>query len=210
MFTCLHLCTVIPEQQWEAAECRPPMANSWLIPPSVWFLDIWVWLLDHDHIFASLDCESRPAWPIADSYLHLFVSWTIECDCWIMLTCLEVWTVSPDQRWHSLTYTSICLISGHLSVIVRSCSHVWSFGLWVRPAMANSWLIPSSVCFLDILLWLWDHAHMFASLDCESRPAMANSWHIPPSVCFLDNWVWLLDHAHMFGGLNCESRPVLA
>ena len=35
-------------------------------------------------------------WPIADSYLHLFVSWTSGCDCQIMLTYLHLWTVSPD------------------------------------------------------------------------------------------------------------------
>jgi len=201
MLTCLELRTVSPDQRWPIADTYLHLFVFWTIECDCWIMltCLHLWTVSPDQ-----------RWPIADSCLHLFVSWTIECDCWIMLTCLEVWTVSPDQRWHSLTYTSICLISGHLSVIVRSCSHVWSFGLWVRPAMANSWLIPPSVCFLDILLWLWDHAHMFASLDCESRPAMANSWHIPPSVCFLDNWVWLLDHAHMFGGLNCESRPVLA
>ena len=68
-----------------------------------------------------------------------------------MLTCLHLWTVSPDEQWQitdslvyadmvegldcdgsdgkQLTHTSICLVSGHLSVIVRSCLHVWRFGL---------------------------------------------------------------------------------
>ena len=50
--------------------------------------------------------------------LHVFVFWTSECDCWSMLTCFKVWTVSPDQCCHSLTYTCIDLFPGQPSIVI--------------------------------------------------------------------------------------------
>ena len=118
----------------------------------------------------------------------------------------------------------MCLFPGQLSVIVGSCSHVWRFELWVQTSVGIAWLISPSICFLDSRAWSLDHAHMFASLhcdtspsiwfldirawsldhvqtfaslDCESRPAMANCWLIPPYVSFLDIWVWCLVYAAM-------------
>ncbi len=114
--------------------------------PSVCFLDSRAWSLDHVHMFASLHCDSRTA-----------------------MGSSRVQTTDGKQ----LTHTSICLISGHLSVIVRSWSHFCIFGLWDQTSVANSWLIPPSVCFLNNWVWLLDHAHMFGGLNCESRPALA-------------------------------------
>ncbi len=143
MLTCLDLWTVSP---------RPAMANSWLMPPYVCFLDIWVWSL----VYADMDLTNVG---IADPYRHLFVSWVSKHDCQIMVGSLD-FESRPAMANSWLIPPSVCLIFGHLSVIVRSCSHVWRFGLWVPTIIAIAWLISPSVCFLDIWAWSLDHVHM--------------------------------------------------
>jgi len=89
------------------------------------------------------------------SYLHLFASWTSECDFQIMLTCFEG---SDCSDWLQTSVGTAHLISPTFCF----------FDIWVhmfassdcesRPAMANSWLITPSVCFLDIWVKSLDHA----------------------------------------------------
>jgi len=124
-------------------------------------------------------------WPIADSYLQLFVFWTIESEMWVQTSVGIAWPISP----------SICFLDSRAWLLGHVQMYA-SLDCESRPAMANCWLTPPYICLLDIWCDLYfmmteDPAIFFGSWDFESGSDMANSWLIPPSVCFLDIWVWL-------------------
>ncbi len=105
-------------------------------------------------MLASLGCESRPA--MANSWLISLLHHLFD--------------------FH--------LFSGHLSVVVRSCSHIWRFGLWVQTSVAKlssprfvSWTSKQQWPIADSSLhfyWLWlerriDRTEMPLSSSRRSR-----------------------------------------
>ena len=90
-------------------------------------------------------------WPIADSHLHMFVSWTsgVIFTLWwhkIQQFFLDLGTVSTSEMANSwFIPPSVCF----LDISVWLCSQAWMFGLWVQTSLSVVLLKYPSIWFLS-------------------------------------------------------------